>query len=85
MLGTSASKAAYHNIHNFQSPADYLEYMFGGVQGVMYRAVIDPKYRQDYYRASGLIKADYSNVNNCYVAMNSFYRTKNLDENEGIW
>lgn len=83
MLGTSAEKLNYRTIGDFQSPADYLEYMFGGVQGVMYRATIDPYYYQSYYRASGLIKAKYENVNACYVAMNSFYREAGLELQKG--
>lgn len=83
MLGTSAEKLNYRTIGDFHSPADYLEYMFGGVQGVMYRATIDPKYYQTYYRASGLIKANYDGVNACYVSMNSFYRESGLDYQEG--
>lgn len=83
MLGTSAENLKYKTIDDFHSPADYLEYMFGGIQGVMYRATIDPKYYQDYYRASGLINANYQGVINCYVAMNSFYRVKGLDSQSG--
>lgn len=84
MLGTSAENFKYQTISDFCSPADYLEYMFGGVQGVLYRATIDPKYRQSYFRASGLIKARYEAVDNCYVSMNSFYRTKDLvDDQQG--
>lgn len=82
MLGTSAQKTAT-TIRDFCSSADFLEYMFGGVQGVMYRATINPKYHQSYYRASGLIKARYAGEDNCYVAMNSFFRTAGLDEQNG--
>lgn len=83
MLGTSAEKIQYRTLSDFHSPADYLEYMFGGVQGVTYRATIDPNYRQEYYRASGLIKAHYEGVNNVYAAMNTFYRTNSLRPQEG--
>lgn len=83
MLGTSAEKIQYRTINDFNSPADYLEYLFGGVQGVMYRATIDPKYFQTYYRSTGLINAHYEGVNNCYIAMNSFFRSKSLDKQHG--
>lgn len=83
MLGTSAQKLNHRTIGDFLSPADYLEYMFGGVKGVMYRATIDPYYFQSYYRASGLIKANYKNVNHCYVAMNTFYRESGLELQKG--
>jgi len=83
MLGLSAQRTEYRTIYDFHSPADYLEYMFSGLQGVLYRAVIDPKYYQNYYRASGLIKAQYNDVRNCYISMNSFYRTSELDEQCG--
>lgn len=83
MLGTSAELLKYQTINDFHSPADYLDYMFGGIQGVMYRATINPMYHQDYYRASGLIKANYDGVDNCYVAMNSFFRVKGLKPQDG--
>lgn len=83
MLGLSADKLIYNSIQSFSSPADYLDYLFGGVEGVVYRATIDPKYYQSYYRASGLIKARYWGVDNCYVSMNTFYRTKGLDAQDG--
>lgn len=82
MLGTSALNLKYQTVEDFYSPADYLEYMFGGVQGIMYRATINPKYRQSYFRASGLIKAHYAGVDNCYVSMNTFYRTKDLVDDQ---
>lgn len=82
MLGT-AQNTVYQTLQDFRSPADYMEYMFGDIQGVMYRATIAPRYYQNYYRASGLIKADYTGVENCYVTMNSFYRTSGLDEQYG--
>lgn len=83
MLGTSANKLKYQSINDFHSPADYLEYLFGGVQGVTYRATIDPLYHQSFFRSSGLIKGRYMGVNNVYVAMNTFFRTKGLDEQQG--
>ena len=83
MLGTSAEKIQYRTLCDFHSPADYLDYMFGGVQGVAYRAIINPKYYQSYYRTSGLSKASYAGVDNCYVAMNTFYRTSDMDYQKG--
>lgn len=83
MLGTSAEKLQYRTLNDFNSPADYLEYLFGGVQGIMYRATIDPKYFQTFYRSSGLVNAEYEGVNNCYIAMNSFFRSKGLDMQNG--
>ena len=82
MLGMSAQNLKFQTINDFCSPADYLDYMFGGMQGVIYRATIDPKYHQNFYRASGLIKARYKGVDNCYVSMNTFYRTKDLDDEQ---
>ena len=81
MLGSSALNLKYQTISDFCSPADYLDYMFGGVDGIMYRVTINPTYRQSFFRASGLIKAQYSAVDNCYVSMNAFYRTKDLNPN----
>ena len=83
MLGTSAEKLTYRTIEDFRSPADYLDYMFGGVKGVAYRATIAPYYFQTYYRTSGLVKAKYEGVNHCYVAMNTFYRESGLDFQNG--
>ena len=83
MLGTSAQKLTYRTIEDFHSPADYLDYMFGGVKGVAYRATIAPYYFQTFYRTSGLIKAKYEDVNHCYVAMNTFYRESGLDLQSG--
>lgn len=83
MLGTSAEKLTYRTIEDFHSPADYLDYMFGGVKGVAYRATIAPYYFQTYHRTSGLVKARYEGVNHCYVAMNTFYRESGLDAQNG--
>lgn len=83
MLGTSAQNLNYKSIHDYSSPADYLSYMFGGMEGVIYRATIDPYYHQSFYRASGIVKASYFDVNNCYVSMNTFFRTKDLDTQTG--
>lgn len=83
MLGNSAYNLKYQSINDFQTSSDYLDYMFGGMKGVCYRATINPKYHQEYYRSSGLIKARYEGVDNVYVAMNTFYRKKGLDRQEG--
>lgn len=82
MLGTSALNLKYQAIEDFCSPSDYLEYMFGGVQGIMYRATINPAYRQSFFRASGLINGRYAGIENCYVSMNAFYRTKDLADDQ---
>lgn len=83
MLGTSAQNLQYQSLRDFQSPADYLRYMFNGLQGVLYRATINPQYRQSFYRASGLVKAEYKGVDNCYIGMNSFFRTSGLSLQDG--
>lgn len=83
MLGTSAEKLEYQTISDFSCASDYLEYMFGGIKGVSYRATINPHYCQTYYRTSGLIKASYHGVDNCYVSMNTFYRDAETKYNEG--
>lgn len=81
MLGTSALNLKYQTLNDFCSPADYLDYMFGNVEGIMYRVTINPTYCQSFFRASGLIKARYDAVDNCYVSMNAFFRTKDLNPN----
>lgn len=83
MLGNSAKKLKYHTIHDFRSASDYLDYMFSGIQGVCYRATINPRYYQEYYRSSGLAKVDYDGMDNVYVSMNTFYREKNTDRQKG--
>lgn len=83
MLGTSAANFKYKTIHDFSSSSDYLDYLFGDVQGVMYRATINSKYYQNFFRSAGIINAEFENVDNGYVSMNSFFRTKGLGLNEG--
>lgn len=83
MLGTSAGRIDFRTFADFGCAADYLSYMFGGVQGVAYRATIDPTYHHSYYRAGGLISADFDGVDNCYVSMNTFYRTAGLKRQAG--
>ncbi len=79
MLGTSAEKIEYQTLSDFTSAADYLAYMFGGIQGISYRATINPTYFQSYYRTSGLINnAKFDGVYNAYVSMNTFYRDKEV-------
>lgn len=83
MLGTSAEIIQYKTINDFNSAKDYLEYMFNGIQGIVYRATIAPQYFQNYYRSSGIIKAKYEGVKNCYISMNSYFRDKSLDKQHG--
>ena len=83
MLGTSAEKIEYQTLNDFRSAADYLNYMFGGIEGISYRASINPSYFQSYFRTSGLVKARYEGTYNTYVSMNTFYRDKGLDLQTG--
>lgn len=83
MIGTSALKIEYQTINDFRSAADYLSYMFGGIEGISYRASINPSYFQSYFRTSGLAKAKYEGTYNTYVSMNTFFRDKSLDLQTG--
>lgn len=90
MLGVSAGNLFYRNIGDFHSPADYLEYMYGGTQGIMYRATIEKNgtdkrdsFSQEFFRTSGLIKQAYDGVRECYVSMNTFFREKGMKWDTG--
>lgn len=83
MLGTSAENLKYRTYADFRTTADYLDYMYGGIQGVVYRATIDPKYKHSYHRTSGLDKVPFEGENNVYISMNTFYRSAGLKQQRG--
>lgn len=74
MLGLSAG-LNYREQSQFHTSADYLSYLFGGIKGLIARGTINPEFKQNFYRASGIVKAHYAQ-NNVYVSMNTFFRNK---------
>ena len=78
MLGISA-KARQKTINDFGCAADYINYMFAGIKGLICRSQINPDYRQCMYRYDGFIKSGF-NEDNVYISMNTFYRDKRTVE-----
>lgn len=74
MLGLSAG-LIYRDHSQFKNAADYLSYLFSGIKGLVARGTINPEYKQNFYRTSGIVKAHYVQ-NNVYVSMNTFYKNK---------
>ena len=69
MIGTSAQNLFYQSIEDVSSPAGYLDYMFGGMQGVAYRAIIKNKdYHHTFDRAAKISTAPFFGVENCYIS-----------------
>lgn len=83
MIGTSAQNLFYQSIEDVKSPAGYLDYMFGGMQGVAYRATINPKYHHTFYRAANISKAPFYDVPQCYVSMNTYWRSSGMHPTVG--
>ena len=83
MLGIAAQQLLYRTIEDFHTPADWFSYMYGDSNGIIYRAVINNGYSQNHYGTSSLGKAEFANVANCYVSMNSFYRTREMTKSTG--
>ena len=75
MLGTNTSNT-YININQFNSAADYLSYMFDGMEGLITRSTINPTYKEEFYREKGIAGAAYDTLENVYVSMNTFYRNQ---------
>lgn len=78
MIGSSANNLLYRTIADVSTPAEYLDYMFGEMQGYVYRATIDPDYQQAPCRANKVATASFMDVPNCYVSMNTFWRKSNM-------
>ena len=75
MLGTNTSNS-YTNINQFNSAADYLSYMFDGMEGLVTRSTINLQYKEAFYRGKGIVRAAYDTLENVYVSMNTFYRNQ---------
>ena len=83
MLGTSAKRTEYRDLQDFKKPADYLSYLYGSSRGLVYRVTLNPGYHHAPFRVDLIGKGRFAGVSNCYISMNTFYRTKGLQKKEG--
>lgn len=79
MLGISAG-VQQKTINDFCCAADYINYIFAGIKGLICRSQINPDYRQGMYRIGGLIKSGFDAEDNVYISLNTFYRDKRTVE-----
>jgi len=83
MYGSSAGTLFSNEISDYKSPIEYLDYIFDGVQGFVYRATINPYYEQTHHRVSEIWKQPFAEVENCFVSMNTFFRSANMEKDRG--
>lgn len=77
MLGTSRWKTKHVTIEDFNTPQDFIKYMFDGIRGWICRGQMKPEYRQSMYRYNGIMQSDLDGEN-VYVSMNTFYVNERL-------
>lgn len=88
MLGTFGT-SAYKNAEDFMTHKDYLNYMYGGVQGFVTRSVIPANKAGAYYETFNLNdrlinRNSYYDIENVYTSMNTFLsKRKEGDEKSG--
>lgn len=72
MLGQSAG-LQQRRIEDFQSAADYIQYLFTGIRGWICRGQITGEYSQQMYRFNGLLGSNHTGKN-IYISMNTFFK-----------
>lgn len=86
MNGSSAMKLSNWTIEDVKTPDGYLRYLFGGMEGFVYRGVIHPstkRYTQSACHISNIDRLQFEGVVNGYISMNSFWRSKVLKRSIG--
>lgn len=83
MYGSSAGTLFSNEINDYKSPIEYLDYLFDGVQGYVYRATINPYFNQTHHRVNDIWKQPFAEVENCFVSMNTFFRSANMKKDKG--
>lgn len=72
MLGQNAG-LQQRRLEDFQSAADYIQYLFTGIRGWICRGKIAGEYSQQMYRFNGLLGSEHKG-NNIYISMNTFFK-----------
>lgn len=81
MNGSNAKKLSNWTIEDVKTPDGYLRYLFGGMEGFVYRGVLNPvtkRYTQSACHISNIDRLQFEGVVNGFISMNSFWRTKDL-------
>ncbi|MGN1026596.1 MAG: hypothetical protein ACI4P4_09345 [Faecousia sp.] len=83
MNGSSARNLQNWTIEDVKTPEGYLDYLFHGMQGYVYRATIDPVFKQSPHRASQIGSMLFECIPDCYISMNTFWRSRDLRRDRG--
>lgn len=81
MLGTSTQYTTFKNADDFTCSADYLNYMYSNIDGLIARSSIREYYSESFNRSKVLLSRKYDGMSNIYTSMNSFFKPNRESEN----